>query len=978
MNGNAPTARAKRARRSIQLLMASALSPAFLVGAGGAAWAQDEPAASDDRIVVTGSRIVRRDLVAPSPITTVDAEQIESSGYVTLEGVLNEYPQLAPDTTSSTNQSGGSGVLSADLRGLGAVRTLVLVDGRRFVPASETGLVDLATIPDVLVERVEIITGGASAVYGSDAIAGAVNFILKDDFEGVEARYQYGETFRGDGSSHKVDLAMGANLADGRGNVVGHISYTQRDPVFMGDREFSALPFLADAQGVLQPFGSGNIPGGLIGLNSSQFSQINGVDFTTAVANCPGPIQGLRFGPNAEPIPFCRPTDQYNYADVNYLLRPLERWQGTVSGSYELTDDIEIYSQFFYTKKENAFQQAAEAVNPRTFGQQAGTILIPNAATNPLFPQPLRDFFAANAAFFDPDSDGTYRITGVGRRFEEFGPRNTTYTADSMNFTVGLRGDLRLFDADWSWDSFYQYQRADVNSFQSGRLSISRTTLGLDVVVVDGVPQCRVQLLGCVPVNLFGTETLTPQMADFLQVSTSRSNEFTRQVAGATIAGDAFELPAGPVSTAFGVEWRGETFETIPDEVALSGDLTDVPPIVNEGDFNLFEIFGETRIPIVNDLPFVQSFAIEGAIRYSDYSTIGGVVTWKGGADWVITDWLRARGSYNRATRAPNLDELFAAPSLGFIGGNDPCLAANNPSAAQKQLCVDQGVPPSLVDTLEVGASQGFNVLTGGNLALNEEKSRTYTAGVVITSPWIEGLSITADYFNITVDGAISSVAAQTLVNSCFATLDASSPACQSITRLSTGNIDTVSAPLLNLAERRVSGVDVQAMYDIDMPQFLSLPGESASLDLRAVASWQFKDTTVPLAGAASIECAGLFSGPCSSDSVRLTPDFRAVMSASWRSGPALLRAEMQYIGDFSLSPLSGPLVDDRLEPEVYVDLFGSIAPIDHVEVFAGISNLFDNDPPIIGFAGGGDSNTNPQLYDVLGRRFFAGVKVRF
>jgi len=970
------SARRSRGGKTARLLMASALSPVVLGGAGVVGVAQAQESADDDVIFVTGSRLVRRDLVAPSPITSIDSEQLQTSGNVTLEDTLNEFPQLAPDTTSSTNQSGGAGVLSANLRGLGAVRTLVLVDDRRFMPADETGLTDLATIPTILLERVEIITGGASAVYGSDAIAGAVNFILRDDIEGVETRYQYGQSMEGDGNTHNVDLVFGSSIADGRGNVVAHASYTKRDPIFMGDRAFSAQPLLADSNGVLQNFGSGNIPGGLIGVNSALFDQINGVDL--GGADCPGPVQGVRFGSNGEPLPFCRPTDQFNYADVNYLLRPLERWQVSSLGSYEITDNVEAYGQFFYTKKENAFQQAPEAVQPRSTGQEAGTLLIPNADTNPLFPEPLRDFFAANTAFFDPDNDGVYTVRNVGRRFEEFGPRNTSYTADSLSMTAGFRGALDIMGAPWQWDTFYQYQRSDVDSFQTGRLSVSRTTLGLDVEVVDGEPQCRVDLLNCVPVNLFGTETLTPEMADFLSVGTGTRNKFTRQVAGGSLAGELFELPAGPVSSAFGVEYRKETFETSPDEVALSGDLTDVAPIFNRGEYDLYEFFGETRVPIISDAPLVESFAIEGAVRYSDYSTIGGVVTWKVGGDWVVNEWLRARASYNRAIRAPNLNELFGAPALGFTGGIDPCVADNNPSEAQKDLCVSQGVPAALRDSLEVGASQGFNVLSGGNQDLEEERSKTLSFGVVFSVPFIEGLDITADYYKIEVDGAVSQVDAQTLVDSCFQTLDAGSPACQSITRLSDGNIDIVEAPLLNLASLEVSGVDVQASYGVDLPSAMALPNEAASLDFRLVSSWQFDETTVPLAGEAAIECAGFFGGPCSSDSIRLTPDFRAFFTAAYESGPVSLRTEVQYIGDFELSPLAFQLEDDRLEPEVYVDLIGAYRVRENVEIFAGINNLLDNDPPVIGFRAGGDSNTNPQLYDVVGRRFFVGGALKF
>jgi len=932
-----------------------------------------------EEVVVTGSRLLRnRDLVAVSPVQTVDTEQIQFSGNVTLEDTINEFPQLNPDNTGTVNQSGGTGVLTADLRGLGAVRTLVLVDGRRFVPGDVTGLVDLATIPDMLVERVEIMTGGASAVYGSDAIAGAVNFILRDDFEGAQARYQYGQTGESDGENAKIDVLFGVNTDDGRGNATLHGSYIRRDPVFMGDRAFSQQPLLADSTGQLNNFGSGNIPGTLIGIPSADFGQISGVDLTNSDGSCPGAIQGVRFGDGGEPLPFCRPTEQYNYAAPNFLLRPLERWQATATAHYGVTENIEAYAQIFYTKKENAFQQAPEAVNPTSFGQETGTLVIPNADTNPLFPQTLQDFWAANENYFDPDGDGIYTVRSVGRRFEEFGPRNTRIISDSYNLTGGLRGELTLGANDWAWDAFYQFQRSDYNINQQGRLSRSRITLGLDAIVVNGEPQCRTQLLNCVPVNIFGTDALTPEMAEFIQTTTGREDTFDREVIGASMTGKLFEMPAGDVSTAFGFEYREESFMTVPDEAARSGDLGSVPPIINGGELDITEFFAEARFPLLEGLPAIQTLALEGAVRYSDYSTIDGVTTWKAGLDWGINDWARVRTSFNRAIRAPNLDELFAAPGQGFTGGVDPCVVDNNPTQAIKDLCVQQGVPPSIVDNLQVGASQGWSAFSGGNPNLNEEESDTLTVGLVLTPPAIEGFSVTVDYFDITVDDAISQVSSQALVNSCFQTLDINSVACQSITRLSTGNIDRVDAPVLNIAQRDVNGVDLQVNYLLDLPAGWSLLGDAASLDLKWISTWQFEDETVALAGQQAVDCAGFYGGSCSSDGTRITPDFRALGSADYRSGPLTVGLTMNMIGDLELAADAFPNENGTLDPVYYWDLNAIYIWDDQIEFFAGIQNLADEQPPVIGFRAGGDSNTNIPLFDPLGRRFFGGITINF
>jgi iron complex outermembrane recepter protein len=936
-----------------------------------------------EEIVVTGSRLRRsRDLVSVSPVQTIDLETIQASGNVTLEGTLNKYPQLKPDNTSTTNQSGGTGVLTANLRGLGAVRTLVLVDGRRFVPADVTGLTDLGTIPDVLIQRVEVVTGGASAVYGSDAIAGAVNFVLRDDFEGVEFRAQYGETERGDGAFKKYDFLLGGNFHDGRGNTTMHASYTERDPVFFGDRAFSRQPLLADATGKLLPFGVGTIPGGLIGVSAADLDKIQGVDLLNTDGACPGPIQGVRFSDGSIPQPFCRPVDQFNYAPPNYLLRPLERWQVTALGHYDITPSITAYGQAFYTKRDNAWQQAPEALNPASPGQEPGTLLIPGADVNPLFSEPLRDFFAANRDFFDPNDTGVFTVRNVSWQIAEFGPRNTRSVSDSFNITSGFRGTVPLVGNDWDWDVFYQFARADVNVTQVGRLSRSRLTLGLDVEVVDGVPRCRSgDLLNCVPVSIFGTDALTDEMVNFLRVSTGQQDQFTRKVAGATIAGDLFSLPAGPVATAFGMEWREEDFSTVPSPTALAGDLgtVGVTPIINSGAFDIVEVFGEARIPIVEDLPGVRSLAAEVAVRFADYSTIGSVTAWKGALDWQIVESVRARASLSRAIRAPNLNELYGAPSSGFTGGVDPCLAVNNPTPAQKDLCVAQGVPPELRDTLQVGASQGFFVTSGGNLGLSEEEADTFTVGAIVIPDRLPRLSVALDYFEITVDDAIAQVGGQALVNSCFQTLDAGGAACQSITRLSSGHISVVEAPLLNVSRRRVSGVDLQANYAFDdLPGFMSLPDRAASLDLSIAATRQFKDETTVLAGQPTVDCAGYYGGPCSSDSVRITPDFSALVRARWTSGPLDIGLEMSHIGRLRLHPNAFPNENGTLGSRNYFDLTAGFQLFATTRLFGGISNLFDKQPPVLGFRAGGDHSTNPQLFDPLGRRYFAGITVGF
>ena len=916
-----------------------------------------------EEVVVTGSRLIRQDYVAISPVTTVAGDLVEDSGNPTLEETLNMYPQLNPESTSSSNQSGGDGVLAPDLRGLGTVRTLLLVDGKRFIPGGVTGTSDMAAIPDMLIERVEIATGGASAVYGSDAIAGAINFIMKDDFEGVDVRYQWGEASEGDATTNKIDFLFGANTEDGSGNITVHASYMDREPVYMRDRAFSTQPYLADSSGNLNQFGSGNIPGGKIYIPSADFGLINGVDLVGAAANCSA-IQGIRFGDNSEPLPFCRPTDQYNYAAPNFMLRPLERWQISALGHYQISDNIEAYTQMFYTNKENEWQQAPLATAPTSEGSSRGVLLLPNADTNPLFPAALQQFFADNASYFDPDGDGVYQTVGNGRRFEEFGPRNAHILHTSMGVTGGLRGELELGNGTWNWDTFYQYQRSDVNQTRLGLLSQSRTTLGLDVTVVNGEPQCTVQLLGCVPVNVYGTNTLTPEMSDFLSVTTGRADWFKRSVFGASATGELFDMPAGPVATAFGVEWREEEYQTIPDEISASGDLGGVAPQNNHGQYDLMEFYGEARLPIFD------SFAAEVAMRHSDYSTIGGVTTWRAGLDWSPTDSVRGRASVSRAIRAPNLNELYAAPGTGFIGGVDPCVVDNNPTAAIKTLCVAQGVPSNAVDNLPVGASQGWSEFSGGNPLLNEEEADTFTIGVVVQPTFIDGLTLAVDYWNIEINAAISQVASQALVNNCFDVLDNNAPSCQAITRDILGNIERVDAPLLNLQTRVGSGIDIQVDYGFELA--------GGDLGLTGVATFHDEDSTVALAGQGAVDCAGFMGGSCSGNFIRATPDMRGLLSATWVRGDLSLRSDIEYIGDFDAASDAYANNNLPVDAQMYWDVAGRFGLNEMFEVFAGVSNVLDEPAPLLGYRAGGDSNTQAQLYDTVGRRYFMGATVSF
>lgn len=957
------------------LFSSLAVFAAIPAGAQDNQASQDAQAKSTDlgSFTVTGSRLVRTDLTAPSPVAIVGEDQIRSSGDATIEMLLQESPQLSAGNTSTVNANGGTGVLTANLRALGPTRTLVLVNGRRFVGANGDGSVDLATIPDALVERVEIITGGASAVYGSDAIAGAVNFILRDDFEGAELSYMRATTGESDGDTDKIDLTVGGNFADDRGNAVVYGSYTRRDPVMFDSRQFSSVS-LFESGGALIPGGSSNIPGMRVGLSSAQLATLNGVDLNRP-GGC-GSLGGIRFGDGGEVLPFCNPEDAYNFAPDNYLIRPLTREQIHGLASFDVADNAEVYSELHFVNTRNAYQQAPESGGLATPGQ-GGALVIPSYATNPVLTAPVRQLFIDNPQIWDPDGDGTARVFSTGRRGIETGPRHYDYERDAMNLAAGFRGGFQAGASDWSWDTFYQYQRSRTDESIQGQYSLTRVGLGVDVVVdpSTNVVSCRSPVLGCVPVNPFGLGAITPEAGAFIATQRTSKEIFERSVAGASITGEPFALPAGRVGIAAGVEYRDDQYSFTPGATDLGGEYGPTSRSSLAGQYDVTEFFGEVRIPILADRPGFNLLALEGAARYSDYSNFGEATTWKVALEWAPMEQLRFRAAYNRALRAPTLNELFSPITQGFTSGDDPCDVDFSPSQAQQDLCVAQGVPAADIATFNQ-INVGFGSEGGGNPNLAEEESETITYGVVFSAPLGLGLNVALDYFNIQVESAIQSIEAQQTVDTCFALLDNGSAPCQSIVRDATGQIDFVRVALNNIGLLEVSGLDLQADYAIGLPGALAIGGEGARVTLAAAASWLF-ERTEQVIGAAEQDCAGFIGGGCTGQTTYGVPDLKAALSATWSSGPASARAQVRWIDGMTLFPGATSVVADA-DAVTYFDLSGNFVFGERFELYGGVDNVLDEQPPILGFSLGGDANTDVSIYDVLGRRYFLGLRTRF
>lgn len=932
----------------------------------GTTLAQDEEV---DEVVVTGSRLVRRDLDAPSPIVVISAEDIQNAGNVTLEETLNELPQLASDNTSSVNSGGGSGILTADLRGLDAVRTLVLVNGKRFAPADSRGLTDITSIPDALVKRVEVMTGGASAVYGSDAIAGAVNFVLKDDFEGMEFGYYLGETDKSDATTQKFDLTIGGNFD--KGNAVVSASYTDRGEVFFSDRDYSAIS-LFESGGTLVPGGSSNLPGTRAAFTLANLNNLNGLPFDPNTA-CPGTIGGVRFGDQGVVDPFCDPEDRYNFAPLNYLLRPLERIQISGIAHYDLSDWATAYTELYFMENRNEWQQAPNAGGLQTSGAPRGSYLIPDYANNPVLFPATRQFLIDNPATFDPDGDGTAELIQTGRRSVETGPRNYKYDRTSYNALAGIKGDFEAANRTWTYDAFFQYQRANTDEDIAGQLSNLRVALASDVTVDASDPNnpvatCTNQFVGCVPANFLGLDSLTPEAAAFISPNHGVTNVLERQVIGGFISGDLFEMPAGPLAFGIGFEDRKDSYDFRPDTAAQGGEFGDPQPPISES-IELTEFFAEARIPLLTDV-----LALELAARSSDYSTIGSATTWKVGAEWTPVDWLRIRGAFNQAIRSPNLDELFSTVGIGFSAGDDLCDQDLNPTDAQKALCVEQGVPASEIDTFDQ-INVGYGVRSGGNPDLEEEKADTFTIGFVATLN--DNLNITVDYYEIEISNAINQLSAQQVVDNCFRpdNLDNSSDTCQAINRFGNGQIDFVDARSLNLASITASGVDMQVDYAWDLGDSLALLGPAA-INLQFIASWALENEKVAEPGQPGLDCLGKFGGSCSGFNVFMQPDAKYMFNVDYVTGDLYSRLQYRQIPSMKLFETANNAVKS-ISSSNYLDLNFDYTIGDRTTLFLGIDNITDEEPPIVGFSLAGDANVDISLFDTLGRRYYGGVRIR-
>lgn len=987
---------------------ASLLAGTIMAGAmiAAPAYAQDavtvdtaaETAEEDNFIVVTGSRIQQRNVETAAPVAVVGAEEFKLSGTVNVENVLNALPQVIPGTTAFSNNP-GTGASTLNLRGLGSTRTLVLVNGRRWVSFDTSQVVDLNTIPNFLIESVDVVTGGASAVYGSDALAGVVNFRLKK-VEGLELGGQYALTERGDGARYQTYGAIGTSFDDGRGSATVYGEYFHREEIFQGDRAFSNFALGGESFDLpLRQFGSST-------LTTTRFNAPGNVAIVanpgSATAN-PQNFRPLGQGLVIDDAIFDQPGvgrpragDTYNYAPVNYLQIPQERYLLGGYADYEFSDGHRAYTEVTYVNNRVATELAPTPVTG-TFNVNIDAVA-PFLSAATLAELRTLDQREADASALrvanglSPLASAPLGVvsTSIQRRIQETGSRNSLDERNAFRVLGGVTGEVT---DNINYDAYYSYARTRNANVQSGNISRSAFQAGL-----DGTADA---------INIFGFNTLSPEAVDAISIQAQNGDISTVEVASGSFSGQLGNLGFGAddIGFAVGAEYRRVAAQFIPDTALSSGDVIGFNAgDATEGSYNVKEIFAELIVPLI-ETDGGLSLTVNGAGRYSDYSleNVGGVFTYAGGVQFAPIDGVTFRGQYQRAVRAPNVAELFGGQAIGFPGASDPCgnpvFLADNAGAAA--VCIATGVPAGNVGNASVvQLNAQIPALFGGNPNLGEETSISYTAGVVLQPSFVPGLTITADYFNIEVEDfiTIAGGSLQGLLNLCYSGGDANSVLCQPFTgiRNSDGAIDVDAPPLIggiNAARQQVAGVDLQVNYNTSLPFSFLSDGESR-FDINFNGTWTETNDFTPVVGRDDVDvCAGRFGGNCGQP----IASFKWASRFTWIDGPLTTSVSWTHLSGVNDADDSVDYAAfngiERISAYDLIDLSLSFEASENVTFAIGVNNLFDTLPGAPTFDGVtvsnrpnslllGDNqeqaNTYPSVYDVLGRDFFASIAFSF
>jgi iron complex outermembrane recepter protein len=960
-------------RQAVKLAL---LSGATSVGVGAlsAAYAQEAPADDQlEEITVTGSRIQKANLVTASPVVQLDSEQLEFSGATRIEDVLGSMPQVYLDQSSGQSIE-STGTATMQLRNLGNSRTLVLVNGKRLPqhsPSSITSGPDLNFIPMQLVNRVEVLTGGASSTYGSDAVAGVVNFVMKDDFEGVSLDVQMGgyrhsndgnraaesTVSKGftvptgtssDGDISDITLIVGGNLADGRGNITAYASKRDIDPVLQGDRDYSACANSVTSSGALSCGGSATNASGTFYFSNDGYNAGYHVD-------------GDQFADGT--------GDLFNFAVPSYYQRPDERYTLGAFAHYELDEHVEVYSELMFMDNRTVAQFAPSGVFFNTLDFNCG---------NPLLSAQQKDAVGCTGA---PDEQLVGAI--FGRRNVEGGPRQGDLRHSAFRILAGLRGDI---NETWRYDASYQFAEVDMRNRHSNYVDIARVDQALDVNP-DGT--CIDPSGGCVPYNLWQSGGVTPEQTAFFNQTYNENGQTDQEVITAYVQGSlgdyglASPWASGGIELVVGYEHREENLAYNPSDNAANAEVGGLSAalVPVDGGYKVDEIFIEGSIPIVEDAAFAEEVIVDLGYRYSDYDPSGQTTdTYKIAGSWAFNPSVKLRASFQHAVRAANINDQFQ-PQAGtlFAMERDPCEKLNPGDATSEdgytfEECARSGVTQAIWDQggpTSSPASQ-YNTLIGGDPTLAPEESDTVSFGFIFTPDFIEGLTVSIDWYDIDVQDAITNIAPETTLIECIETGNF----CELVNRgqndsLWLGNSSPTNGILAlsqNIGFFRVEGIDAEISYGFDV-------GDWGSMSLSNITGWIDSWEQEEYVGAGIQNCEGLYGGSCQTPTIELRNRFQAIWAMPWNASVSLA---WRYIGDVDQIGTSNP--PTKLDAQSYFDLAGTWGATEWLTIRAGVNNILDEEPPFVpqGVTARENGNTYPSAYDALGQYWFIGASVDF
>jgi iron complex outermembrane receptor protein len=779
--------------RGLKLAMASTLFASTPALAQDAAAPQEKEATTLDRIEVTGSRIKRTDIETSQPVFSLSRDEITAQGLTSVGDVIQNITANG-STLNTTMNNGGNGETRVSLRNLGSNRTLVLVNGRRWVGGTGLGgAVDLNTIPTAAVERIEVLKDGASTIYGSDAIAGVVNVILRQNFEGAEVNAYLGQFDKGDGTRQSYDFTIGS--ASDRFTAMLGFGYVKEEPVMAGDREISAEPVYRTGNA----FGSGTTPGGRFALCPGGFNSATNT-CNGSQTNFDGGAGTFTYddGGASAPRPFAIPGDIYNFAPDNYLLTPQERRSVFANASVDVTDSLRFKTTVTYNER---VSEQLLAAMPVVLGTAPGA--------NPM----SQAVFISADSIYNPFGQD---ISRINRRFVETGGRSFNQDVRTFAVNAGFEGTLTFGEKYFDWEAGYFRGENQANNTTNGLMNVIalRQALGPSFRDATGVARCGTPtavIAGCVPLNLLGgVGSITPEMLDFVSFTAHDEYNYTQRTYYANISGELFDLPGGPLGFSFGLEHREESGYDSPDALINSGNTTGNARTATEGSYSLDEAYLEFAVPVLADVPFAKLLDFSLATRYSDYSNFGDTLNSKFGFRWKPIDDLMIRGNWTEGFRAPSIGELFAGQADSFPTLSDPCNVnnyANQIPSAQAQ-CVAEGVP--------AGGYQQNNpqirITVGGNPELQPEKAESTTLGFVYSPSFVEGLDVSLDWWQIELTDAITTIGGANIIQQCLDS-GGTSPTCALYTREPGGQIIDLLNTTTNIGGTKVEGYDMTLSY---------------------------------------------------------------------------------------------------------------------------------------------------------------------